>query len=274
MTENEALVADQDARKRRDDLIAEFHAIRDRFARSRAGAAMPEDEERKLKDRFAACRVEYFAALPRLTLGRCPFTGAAFKHSFDPWGFDGFWWQPTQQAKTAEPDPPDSFAVLQGAVSMNEGKPHGGVEEAQLGPAVPYVIPRILQLESMVAVISKVRMPSGYTAYPIAYFAEVVPPPGSLTQAWTERQYSFVTPGGEKAWTVKNDPWDFELQPWIERRKVRWIDPDDELMHVQSFPSRNCPFVGLPGVRKPQVVLGDKTWTKAAPTGEDPDPFD
>src|SRR5262249_27289302 len=158
---------------------------------------------------------DYHDRLPRVPLSRCPFCGELLLRPFDAWGLDGLGWQPGESKTTPLPPTCPHFGVLTGAVSLTGLPPHSRPYDAYPAPEVPHVIPRILHLPTVVVVVASVPMADGYTAYPIAYFAEVPPPPGSYTQSWTKSEYNYVDATGQTVWTVKTDSWDFDLLPWV-----------------------------------------------------------
>lgn len=216
----------------------------------------------------------YWDALPRLPISACPYCGAVLRRAFDPWGIDGFFWQEEMSRRTDEPEPCAHFGVLVGAVNLNGLPPHGGMYDAHLGPEVPFVIPRVLSLPGMIAVVSTLSLENGYTTYPIAYFADPLPEPFYLTHPWGRTTMGYRHKG-QSFWTIKNDPWDFELEPWVASRQLRWIAPDDADLHVRSAPEP-CPYVGLPGRRQPIVIeAGDVLRVWPVPDGSDVgDPFE
>jgi hypothetical protein len=207
-------------------------------------------------------------------MSRCPICDEALISQFDPWGFDGFWWQERKSGLAKDPAGCEHFRVLTGAVNLRGSAPKGAEADAHVGPDVPYVIPAVLTLPSMVAVISAVEMVNNMISYPIAYFSTEIPGPATLTATWRYTSYNFKTQDGKSAWTIKNDPWDFDLAPWIARRKVYWIMPNDPSMQIAKTGVHQCPFINLPGNRRPQVIAGDKLYLKTLPDPEDePDPF-
>lgn len=169
-----------------------------------------------------------------MTLSRCPFSGKPLVRAFDPWGIDGFWWQRDKIRNADEPPPPRHFLLLQGAVSLNGLPPKGGRHEALVGPEVPFVIPRILSREGVVAVISSITMANGYTAFPVAYYSMTQPEPGCLTQGWREDSYSYVDADGRPAWRIDAQPWDFDLRHWVQSGRVTWINQNDPLALVNE----------------------------------------
>lgn len=261
-------------KEERDQLMAAREALwKDYVAASRAGTLSITDRRamRTEQDRLLAA---YYDGLPRVAMSRCPFCAEVFRHSIDPWGVDGYWWQEEQAMNTVEPETCPHFGLLQGALDLSGQKPRGGHRsEASVGPGVPFVIPRVLEQPGVVAVLSSLPLKNGYVAYPIAYFAASPLPPGSFTQPWTRKSYSWAKPGGGFAWRVDTDPWDFDLKPWIARDKVLWIERGDPELRPRSRRDGRCPYVELDGVREPQYILEHAIRTTAPPEGELVDPF-
>ena len=262
------------AKDERDTVIARHEELWAEYLRAMDEEALPYEEEVAIQDELEELLGAYFDRLPRMPLSRCPICGDLFRHSFDPWGADGYWWQEGASKRTHEPDPCPHFGVLQGAVHLNGENPLGGErEEAFIGPAAPFVIPRILKQPSVVAVISSIPMANGYLAFPIVYFTGEPLPPGSFTQQWTRGSYSWVDVRGNPAWRVDTDPWDFELEPWVRDGKVLWISGGDPEMRIRSHRDGPCPYLGQPGTREQQFLQGGEMWTKAPPRGQGIDPF-
>ncbi len=260
-------------RERRDALIARHEELNDAYVEAAEDDSLEYDEERALYLASEAALGEYFSSLPRLVLSRCPFSGGLYRHSFDPWGVDGYWWQETSTKTTEEPDPGRHFGVLQGAVDLAGEEVPGGREPAHIGPGVPFVIPRVLDQPGVVAVISSIPLDDGRTAWPIVYFAEDPLPPGSFTQSWTRTSYSWTRGDGGFGWRVDTDPWDFDLESWIDRGKVLWIGQDDPEYRLRSKSDGPCPYAGLEGIRGMQIVEAGEVSVLPPPTGEGVDPF-
>jgi len=62
-----------------------------------------------------------------------------------------------------------------------------------------------------------------------------------------------------------------ELQPWIDAGKLVWIEPGDRDLVVRTAGA--CPYVGLPGERERQVIMGGEVVLTGLPTGEMICPF-
>jgi hypothetical protein len=259
----------------RDLLLAQVHEIRVKIRDGiKEKPGMPDDIRSQLNGRARELMIEYFAQLPRYVFGRCPVCNALLEQVFDPWGLDGFWWQETSSGWCPKPSACEHFRVLTGALNLNGKPPLGGEAESHPGPEVPYVIPKALSMPTMIAVISSISMKNGYAAYPISYFSPEKPPTAALANPWTKTSCNFINPKtGRPAFTIKTDPWDFELMPWIEKGKVHWIEAGDPQNMLKSAPANQCPYVNLKGLRLQQTIKNDKCFTKPPPNKEVVNPF-
>ena len=259
----------------RDALLATNARAMDRY-RAAVEADNDSAADRALAEADAA-KGEYFDRLPVVTFSTCPFTGKALMRSFDPFGFDGPWWH--AGARRPAPPAPYTFCVLRGAVHLQGKAAKGGVMEALIGPEVPYLIPRLLELPAMTAVIGELPMAAGYKVYTIAYFADPKPHARELTCDWLENSYSWRTLFGETGSLIPVDKWDFDLKPWISRGKVRWCVPgsgnEKVAPAVRSITgASDCPYLDLKGRREYLVVREDLVWDRGLPNGDPITPSD
>lgn len=257
----------------RSSLIREFHRLSEENRRMASNRA-DNDQRQVAIGQAESVLQRYFEGLPRQVMSRCPMTGTPLTKAFDPWGTDGFWWQEMKIRDTPEPPPPATFRVLRGALNLNGLPPLGGRAAAHVGPDVPYVIPRILNMPTMVMVVSSLHMQSGYTAYPLAYYSTQQPPVGALVATWRMQTYSYFDPQDGHAWSMPSDPWDFELRPWIEKGKVFWIEPGDPQFAVKAGLWVEYPFKDIRAQRLAQTIVGDKLSTCPPPDGTPYEPFD
>lgn len=219
------------------------------------------------------CLAAYRGGLPRVPMSRCPFCEQLLVRCFDPWGLDGFWWQHQRRGNLDEPPACEHFRVLTGALSLGAQPARGGDEESRPGPDVPYVIPAVLEQPTMVAVVMRLAMQNGYTAYPIAYFSTDQPRRVLLSPTWGEVTANGIGENGRGVWGIPDDPWDFDLSAWTGSGKLRWIDPDSKETRLSSQPASACPFVDLPGERKNQMIRAERHYFIRQPYAERLAPF-
>jgi hypothetical protein len=209
---------------------------------------------------------DYFDRLPVRAMAVCPHCAKPLLRSFDPFELDGPWWAPGQARPG--PTPCAHFAVLRGAVDFRGVVPVGHPDGVHMGPQVPYVIPRLLGKDGVIAVIGELPM-ARHRAFTIAYFAKPRPPVAELTADWPDEVYQFTTEMGEPGLVYPVDPWDFDLAPWISAGKLRWCRKESEnrLLEDEGAPAERCPYVGLEGVQAQLVVKPDCVQWRGLPDG-------
>lgn len=209
----------------------------------------------------ALARQAYAALLPRLTLSRCPFTGAPIKVTFDPIDFDGPYWDALAPARGDRHALPRTVFSLSGAAQLRPPVPVAPFL-AVPGPEVPFVVPELLNVEGVVAVISSVAV-GRHIGFPIAYFAQAGPPPRLRLNCWGARSFHYVYDGG-RVISGESELYDvdyvYDLEPWLEKGKLRWIHPDDDELTVLKG-VENCPYLGLSGRRQVmRIANGEVFW--------------
>ena len=207
--------------------------------------------------------MEYFERLPRPVVSCCPFCNRPLLRTLDQFGVDGLWWR--VDASPEETPPCPHFLVLLGAVAFS-GVPRGGAFEAYCGPAVPYVVPRLLRNPTVVAVVAQVTI-LGYTAYTIAYFVEERLAPRDLTAGWARSNYVYTAQLGESSWRIANDEWDFDLRPWLFSGKMRWCPQKGDNSTLSTDSPEHCPYLDLPGERQRLVVFVNQLVRRGLPDG-------
>ena len=205
-------------------------------------------------DKTSWMRKQYYARLPRRSFTRCPFCNHAYVQKIDPYGYDGDWWY-------SKGDPNrtvcEHYRLIRCATNL-----HGNLRDAPVGgdrnfgPAVPYVIPRLLQLPNMVCVVTAMTLEAGYTFYPLVYFSQDPIAEDSLTANWAGKSYGFE---------VRNEFWDFELSPWVQSGQLRWCSTtSDHNTILEDANPDQFPYLDLPGHRGVQTAVRSKFWQTAA----------
>jgi hypothetical protein len=64
---------------------------------------------------------------------------------------------------------------------------------------------------------------------------------------------------GAHLWQFDTQPWDFELTPWLEKKKARWCRPGDFSALLEGV--AGCPYTKISGKREPNVVQRDQIRT-------------
>lgn len=230
------------------------------------------DQADEAYEKAAAFEKEYESRLPRITMCCCPYCAKPLVRTFDPFGFDGLWWE--QAAAPREMPTCTHFCVLLGAVNYNGLPPKAGGFEANPGPEVPYVVPDLLNHPDMIAVISKVDMENGYTAFPIAYFAKKRPPDEKLTAGWARKMHVYKTQMGEDGWRYPYYKWDFDLTPWIMKGNVLWCAPDSDNRTLITDAAARYPYLNMSGLQKNIFIEKDVVTPMNPPDGTPIGPYD
>jgi len=242
-------------RAERDALLARCRAAEERRLEL-ARADEPDYEEMRRLDALAAgLREEYAWRLPRVPFARCPHCGAVLSRSLDPWGLDGPWWNALGLVQPQEPPACEHFCVVLGALNLMGRAPREVEDDVEPGPEVPFVVPRLLGLSGMRAVVNGIALETGDRAFVIAYFADPLPPMDQWHQPWGRRSYTVRDEdGAPQGFAIMNDPWDFDLARWAESGALQWIAPGDTALALRGRADGPCPYAGLPGERRPQLL--------------------
>jgi len=227
----------------------------------------------QLSDRLDVIREEYLKGLPRVRLSRCPFCRKELVYPIDTLGIDGLWWNRDEPVRPEPENWDPHFFGLTGAVKL-QGELPDVPFLAMPGPEVPYVIPRLMRLESIRAVISS--LPIGqYTGYPIAYYANPIAEDVLRPDTWGLEKSEYLGPEGNVQWCEADDleeDNDYDLRRWIATGRLLWIAPNDAAWALQQAPSR-CPYVDLKGRREVQRVQNGEAWalSEAADAPDEPE---
>lgn len=189
---------------------------------------------------------EYYNRLPILQFSVCPYCSAPYHHTYDPFGFDGIGWGEWGMANKVQTNCEHARLIRSAYTFTSDLDPDLECDGVSVGPAIPYVIGRILRKNTMKAVVSKIEFASGDILYPIVYFSTEPPEKRALTADWDDNQYERCE--------VPKDKWDFHLRPWVESGHVLWCEPSDDGLALSTQPADACPFYGLKGHLGKQFV--------------------
>jgi hypothetical protein len=196
---------------------------------------------------------EYAELLPDIAVARCPYSGEAVTWPIDVVDLDGWFWDYDNPIRRISALPP-TWLAMSGALRCN-----GPIAPARFlcrpGPAAPYVVPRILRADGVLAVISQIEI-GPHIGWPISYFGPK-PIGVKLENTWGACEYDvFDSDGVWLGWNAKT-PWpadyDFELEPWLRSGKLLWIAPGDRAGTLREGVA-GCPYLGLDGPREVALI--------------------
>lgn len=216
------------------------------------------DAHALLADRLIFARDEYLALLPYRAVSRCPHTGLVALYPIDDAGLDGLWWRYEAPDRPLADLPPTLFA-LTGAVDVVDP-----IDPAPFavrpGPGAPYVLPRLLVEDQAVAVLSSLTI-GRHAGYVIAYYARA--PLSTLCAAaeWGTDRWTLTPLQTRKPATIEmielESERDYELTPWIESGRLRWIAPGDDTLSLRSG-IEDCPYLEASGRRSGVTIYDGK----------------
>lgn len=222
------------------------------------------DQKRKLRSLVQ----RYSDELPTIALSRCPYCQAINYLPFDYYDLDGLWWRREEVVRARERQQLcPHFLTLSGAIKLVDEitwSPFGVLP----GPEVPFIVPHMLRDDPIKAVISQITVGS-HTAYPIVYFSEVKPVKvekpvcewGNSIAVLVQKDGELDTPSSNSYFFL-DEYADFDLAPWIEKGKVLWIDPSDELLNLRLESDNRCPYLNLPGSSSGPEISQSCVWSK------------
>lgn len=257
----------QEIIKRFHELDSEYETISEKIDQLSATQRRSADERldsiyedlQKLRDR-------YRSGLPQVVIARCPVCKSLVNYWIDLFGIDGFWWDKNVPLRRPEPNKDEHFLAISGAVQLN-----GPIPESPFltctGPQAPFVIPRLLEVDGVLAVMSKLEI-GEHTGFPIVYFADPYPLGTELTNEWGSNYYRYWNgernDNGERSYSSSHSydfvsDYDFELAKWLDQGKLLWIDPNDKSFKLHRG-SAGCPFLNLTGPRKVTYTRNGVLW--------------
>ena len=218
-------------------------------------------------ERLGEIQGEYLAGLPTVAVSRCPFCDQKLLYPIDNLGLQGLWWDGEHPIRPDAQLLDPHFLALTGAVDLGQAaeEPPAAAEFAPFrvepGPEAPFVVPRLFENENVQAVVSTIKV-GNHTAYPVVYYADPLPLDALRVNTWGSEWYEYRTPEGELKWGQANDSeqdYDFDLEPWIAKERVKWIAPDDEALILHGE-AEECPYLGLKGRREVLCIQAGLVW--------------
>lgn len=229
----------------------------------------------RMSDDIEEMHEQYSEGLPAVGVSRCPYCREELALKADFFGLDGPFWGDMGEDVFVSACP--HFLTYLGALDLRGHTPTlaetGIYNQIHAGPAVPFIVPRLMAIPGMACVLSaRDIVESRYRAYFMAYFANPPAPAEQGHQYWLRTQHMWNDPVRGEQWKVCGDAWDFDLGRWLGNSRIAWIAPNDTSLALQA--PAGCPYVGLPGRRHPVILHRGTLADRPAPTGQAPDLFD
>ncbi|HEX4979905.1 MAG TPA: hypothetical protein VFV35_07565 [Acidimicrobiales bacterium] len=204
---------------------------------------------------------QYRYGLPVVPIARDPSNGFVLEWGIDTFGLDGPYWDYHHPVRPSREIPTTLFAFT-GAMQLTQPVPTFS-HLAKVGPGAPFVVPRLLAHEHVVAVISEIAV-GGNRSWPITYWADPPLLDHHRFNTWGTNGYEWRGPDGDRRWNENVEDaelLDFDLRPWIEAGRLKWIAPGDAKVELRET-TRRCPYLGIDGVHAFQRVSFGKVWTQ------------
>lgn len=245
-------------RETRDGMMAEYFRLhrREEELAEKIGEGGEGFEE---LDLIAECkekiRAAYQEGLHAARASRCPFTGGEAVIGWDPYGVDGLFWD-RENPERHDDELPPAFFALSGSVALADD-PETAPFLVMPGPGVPALIREYIELPAVRAVISE--LPLGrHRAFAVFYYAD--PQPYGEADLYNEWG---ACPGFRRRSAGRellDSDYDFDLEPWIDDKKLFWIAPGDDSLALRDG-AAGCPYLGLAGPRSEQYLCDGRYWT-------------
>lgn len=210
-------------------------------------------EYSKALDELQVLENKYVSILPEKILSRCPFTNNIFKLNIDSIGLDGPWWDAERPIRSVE-NKIESFFALTGSINITGETPKIPFP-VKPGPAVPWVSPRLLNHQNIIAVLSHIKI-GVYDAYITIYYSNDKTVEIKRINTWGTDYYitndidGFAITGS----TYDNEEeYDFDIVPWIKKGKLKWIDINDDTLSLMDSVD-DCPFLNISGYKYPVLI--------------------
>lgn len=272
------------ARQGVDDLELQVQALLREIKRRREQGLPPSSQSLVELDRLSAqadqARYAFLRQQPYVLVARCPYCSAPIWMKIGLFSLrDPFWMHTASNGLDGVPDNVrcahlfcvDGALNLKGQTAIDDlipTIPTGSPIKIHMAAEVPFVKPRVLNLSTMVAVVHSITVAAQYNAYPTTYFAERRPEQTEFCIAWARTEYwdrHRVTK--QMIIGSRTDRQEYELGHWIDRQKLRWLDPEDQEHALVPALTKNFPYQNIAGRQHPYRIENGSVYDL-------PDPMD
>jgi hypothetical protein len=259
-----------------DELAKQERSLRLEMKRQRDMGNGPDpklmERLRLLGSKADQAMYEFGGRQPYVLVSRCPYCEKPIWMKVGIFSLaDQFWYREDSDGREEVADEslcPHLFCV-DGALNLNGHQPSearrpmtaiSDPDEIRMAAEVPFVKLRVLNLPTMVAVIHSFRIAERYTAYPVVYFTEQQPEQTEYCIGWARTEYfdhvrhSEGKPAGATFIGKRSDAQDYELEKWVRKGKLFWLDPEDEDPPLARGPVEAFPYSHVAGRRHPYLI--------------------
>ncbi len=174
-----------------------------------------------------------------------------------------FWLLDYDSAKNVSPESicPHLFA-LDGALNLQNNPPPPKLNgfkmmrfKITMAAEVPFVKPRILNKDGVIAVIHSVSNAGKYIGYSVSYFTKEKIPQSDFCIGWARQEYVDHLDGISNATFSgkRSDKQDYDLIPWIKKEKLLWLEENAGNISL-SKEEENFSYSNIQGRKHPYVI--------------------
>ncbi len=174
-----------------------------------------------------------------------------------------FWVMEYDDGKTVTDDSKcEHLFVMDGALNLNNQPIPEKISafsfvrsKIYMGSEVPFIKPRLLEIDGVIAVIHSIIIANKYNGFPITYFTKNFISQSDFATGWAREEYvardqmvssaSFI---GERL-----EPQDYDLEKWVDRKKIRWLVEDNNDLSLNTEDSI-YPYRNISGRRNPYFM--------------------
>lgn len=156
--------------------------------------------------------------------------------------------------------------VVDGALNLNNApvpetiKPYSFIRtKIYMGAEVPFIKPRVLSKEGVIAVVHSISVAEKYTGYPITYFTKSPISQREFTTGWAREEYCARDEiVGEATFSGKrSEPQDYDLEKWVKQNKLRWLVETNNEFDLNTD-SDIFPYYNIEGRKNPYQIQNGK----------------
>jgi hypothetical protein len=212
---------------------------------------------------FPPLQEAYLQSLPNYVIARCPLCNVTYSAHLDTCSLE-HWAYPCNGQSIfggyAKEMSCSHFVAMHHFINLNGVMPTE-LHYKSLGCEVPYVIPVFLpdDIESYAVMhalpICRVegdQFVPCYSVYMITYYSEE--PSTLMERRWQIQESECILIGGLR----RRSSW--KLTRWVQRGKLRWLDPDVPDLPLRTGPVEAFPYVNIQGRRDLSNVYRDGKW--------------